>query len=42
LGVTLFQIFRYLYVSGEDAAPIVKAPSPKEAVEEVTEKGTEE
>ena len=28
LGVTFFQIFRYLYVSGGDASPIVKAPAP--------------
>ena len=26
LGVTFFQIFRYLYVSGADATPIVKVP----------------
>ncbi|MCL2319701.1 MAG: hypothetical protein FWC45_06420 [Treponema sp.] len=29
LGVTFFQIFRYLLVSGGDAAPIVKAPAPE-------------
>jgi hypothetical protein len=29
LGLTFFQIFRYLYVSGEDAAPIVKAPEKR-------------
>ena len=28
LGVTFFQIFRYLYVSGGDASPIIKAPAP--------------
>jgi len=30
LGVTLFQIFRYMYVSRGDSTPIVKAP-PKES-----------
>jgi hypothetical protein len=30
LGVTLFQVFRYLRVSGRDAEPIVKAPSVPE------------
>lgn len=29
LGVTFFQIFRYLFVSGGDATPIVKAPELK-------------
>jgi hypothetical protein len=29
LGLTFFQIFRYLYVSGEDATPIVKAPEKR-------------
>jgi len=29
LGVTLYQVFRYLYVSREDSTPIVKAP-PKD------------
>ena len=28
LGVTFFQIFRYLYISGADAAPIVKGTAP--------------
>ena len=30
LGVTFFQIFRYLYVSGGDASPIVKASAPQQ------------
>ena len=31
LGVTFFQIFRYLFVSGGDATPIIKAPAPAPA-----------
>jgi hypothetical protein len=29
LGITLYQVFRYLYVSREDSTPIVKVP-PKD------------
>ena len=31
LGVTFFQIFRYLYISRGDATPIVKAPKKEES-----------
>ena len=33
LGVTFFQIFRYLYVSGADSMPIVKAPKSEPGTE---------
>ena len=34
LGITFFQIFRYLYISGGDSTPIVKAPKKSPETEE--------